>query len=290
MLDAMTSDPGLDLSALRALRARRAGVADTQRVSGLLKRIESHLDEQAGYLAFSGGKDSLVVLDLVRQVDPAVPVVWFNSGLDFPEVPDYIAHLADQWQLNLTTIAAQPTALQIILDSGIWNHDAPQGATLDLGEALIDEPARKAHHQEGPGELWGVRAAESRARKMMYARAVTREIAHSCQGCCPGGERTRAHYAAHGGLVRRQDGTVAYGPIWDWSTEQVWDYIAARDLPVNPVYERLRSLGAPPEALRVSTLLSDTGLQHGRITWLRRGWPDLFEELAAQLPRLREFV
>ncbi len=45
MLDAMTSDPGLDLSALRALRARRAGVADPQRVSGLLERIESHLDE-----------------------------------------------------------------------------------------------------------------------------------------------------------------------------------------------------------------------------------------------------
>lgn len=290
MLGLMTSDPGLDLTALRALRARRSGAADPGRVATLLERIESHLNEHAGYVAFSGGKDSLVVLDLVRQVDPAAPVVWFDSGLDFPEVPLYIEQLAHQWQLNLSIITAEPTALQIIVDSGIWDHDARQGEALDLGEALIDRPARAAHLQEGPGELWGVRSAESRARKMMYARAVTREIASSCHGCCPSGERARAHYEAHGGLVRRQDGTVAFGPIWDWSTEQVWDYIAARDLPVNPVYDRLKSFGAPPEALRVSTLLSDTGLQHGRITWLRRGWPDLFEELAGQLPRLREFV
>ena len=91
-------------------------------------------------------------------------------------------------------------------------------------------------------------------------------------------------------MVRRQDGTVAYGPIWDWSTERVWDYVAARDLPVNPVYSRLRELGAPETSLRVSTVLRTTGLEQGRVTWLRRGWPDLFDELAARLPRLRELV
>ena len=44
------------------------------------------------------------------------------------------------------------------------------------------------------------------------------------------------------------------------------------------------------EALRVSAMIDGNGLELGRVTWLRRGWPDLFEELAQMLPRLREFV
>lgn len=283
-------DPGLDLEALRSLHARRRGAGSGADVAHLLTRIETHLDEEDGYLAFSGGKDSLVVLDLARQVDPAVPVVFFDSGLEYPESTTYIEDLAQQWHLNLTVIHAQPGALEIIADSGIWDHDAPSRRGLDLGAALIDDPAATAHDLEGPGELWGVRAAESRGRRMLYANEITKEISRSCYDCCPPGPRTRTHYLTHGGIVRRTDGTSAYGPIWDWPTSKVWDHIAARDLPVNPVYDKLRALGAPQEALRISTVLSTTGLQNGRITWLRRGWPQLFDDLAAVLPRLREFV
>ena len=70
-------DPGLDIAALRALRGRRTP-APTRH---LLERIENHLEAHDGYLAFSGGKDSLVVAHLVRQVDPALPITWFDSGL-----------------------------------------------------------------------------------------------------------------------------------------------------------------------------------------------------------------
>lgn len=90
--------------------------------------------------------------------------------------------------------------------------------------------------------------------------------------------------------MRRTDSTVAYGPIWDWSTEQVWAHIARHQLPANPVYAKLRGLGAPPHAQRVSHMVDGTGLEQGRLTWLRRGWPDRFDELATALPRMREFV
>jgi phosphoadenosine phosphosulfate reductase len=70
----------------------------------------------------------------------------------------------------------------------------------------------------------------------------------------------------------------------------VWGYIARHQLPVNPVYAKLRRLGAPESALRVSAMIDANGLELGRVTWLRRGWPDLFDELAQVLPRIREFV
>lgn len=49
-------------------------------------------------------------------------------------------------------------------------------------------------------------------------------------------------------------------------------------------------LGAPEEALRLSAMLDGNALELGRVTWLRCCWPDLFDELAQVLPRLREFV
>ena len=70
----------------------------------------------------------------------------------------------------------------------------------------------------------------------------------------------------------------------------MWAYIARHQLPVNPVYAKLRRLGAPEAALRVSAMIDGNALELGRVTWLRRGWPDLFDELAQVLPRLREFV
>ena len=81
-----TPDPCLGIAALRRLRARRPNPA----VEDITARIEAHLAAHDGYVAFSGGKDSLVVLDLARRVDPDVPVVFFDSGLDYPETYDYL--------------------------------------------------------------------------------------------------------------------------------------------------------------------------------------------------------
>lgn len=279
--------PGLNVDALRAVRGRRRG----QGHDVVLQRIEAHLQAYDGYVAVSGGKDSVVVADLARRVDPAVPLVWFDSGLEYPETLPYLHELRDRWGANLHIVPASPTLLELLVASGAWDHDAVNQPVPSMGEVVIEGPAEIAHERFGEGELWGVRAAESRARRLMYATRLRTEVARSCDGCCPASDPPNgAQRAAHGGVVRRQDGTVAYGPIWDWSTEDVWQYLAVHDIPVNPVYAKLRAVGAPEVAVRVSHLFDGTRLELGRITWLRRGWPDLYAHLLAQLPRLSEYL
>ena len=56
------------------------------------RRIREWYDYWNGnvYVAFSGGKDSTVLLNLVRQIDPDVPAVFCNTGLEFPEIIKFV--------------------------------------------------------------------------------------------------------------------------------------------------------------------------------------------------------
>lgn len=42
------------------------------------------------YESFSGGKDSTVLLDLVRRIYPDVPAVFIDTGLEYPEIRDFV--------------------------------------------------------------------------------------------------------------------------------------------------------------------------------------------------------
>jgi len=61
-------------------------------------------------------------------------------------------------------------------------------------------------------------------------------------------------------------------------------------VPVNPVYAKLRDLGAQAFLQRVSPIIDANSPGYGRIVWLRHGWPDLYEQLQAALPRMSEFT
>lgn len=41
-------------------------------------------------VAFSGGKDSTVLLDIIRKIYPDVPAVFADTGLDYPEIKEFV--------------------------------------------------------------------------------------------------------------------------------------------------------------------------------------------------------
>lgn len=46
--------------------------------------------EDGVYVSFSGGKDSTVLLDIVRQDYPNIKAVFVDTGLEYPEVRDFV--------------------------------------------------------------------------------------------------------------------------------------------------------------------------------------------------------
>ncbi|MBA7531228.1 Phosphoadenosine phosphosulfate reductase [subsurface metagenome] len=77
--------------------------------------IARHLEEFGDKVAvaFSGGKDSEVVLWLCLQVTPGVPVVFNNTGVEYPETVKFVAILAEQWSLNLTVTHPEADILPV---------------------------------------------------------------------------------------------------------------------------------------------------------------------------------
>lgn len=272
----------LDMQQLRAIAARQRG---PQTYEGLLDRIGEHLDAHDGFVSWSGGKDSTVVVDLARQVDPHVPVVTFDSGLFFPETLRYLEDLADRWNLNFHTVNAEPDLLTLLIAGGGFDHTAPDRRLPgQLADLMITAPAAVAHARFGPGSLWGVRAQESHDRALLYrARLAAQTRANP--------DMSRAQVRAQfGGVIARKNGTITLGPIWDWQRGQVFSYLAGRGIEPNPLYEKLARLGAPEHLIRVDSMIDASQLANGHITWLAAGWPDLFARLATVLPRLHEFT
>jgi 3'-phosphoadenosine 5'-phosphosulfate sulfotransferase (PAPS reductase)/FAD synthetase len=57
-----------------------------------MRRIQEWYDFFSGnvYVSFSGGKDSTVLLHLVRKFNPKIPAVFVNTGLEYPEIRDFV--------------------------------------------------------------------------------------------------------------------------------------------------------------------------------------------------------
>lgn len=75
-------------------------------------RIRQWIDEfgeDGVYVAFSGGKDSTVLLHLVREDYPNVPAVFCDTGLEYPEIREFVKTFD-----NVTWLRPELTFKQVI--------------------------------------------------------------------------------------------------------------------------------------------------------------------------------
>ena len=72
-----------------------------------------YIGEDRVYISFSGGKDSTVLLYLVRSIYPNVEAVFSNTGLEYPELVDFVKS-----KENVTMVRPKKSFKQVIEDEG----------------------------------------------------------------------------------------------------------------------------------------------------------------------------
>lgn len=183
-------------------------------------------------VAFSGGKDSLCVLDLARQTFQRVEAffLYLVPGLEVDEgaARNYCA----RWNVPLTTLPHWTTA-KALKHSLLRFHDghAPRKA----GNMRSTELA--LHAQTGIGwTAWGWRRNDSLGRNL-YLRQI-------------------GHYTT---------ATTKLFPIRDWATRDVFAYLRARKIPLpRPLMEGERERGRVSGASLDPSFLSWLRRKHPR--------------------------
>jgi 3'-phosphoadenosine 5'-phosphosulfate sulfotransferase (PAPS reductase)/FAD synthetase len=212
-------------------------------VSSFMGKVNGRL-----YVSVSGGKDSGVMLDIIRHfVDTTVQAVFCNTGNEYPEVLKFVRQTD-----NLTVIRPELHIRQIIEKYGFpliskeqsqyirqakhtnsaklrnirlygsingigkiaerWKHliDAPFNVSEKCCDFLKKKPFQKFQKQTGLYPVIGTMASESRLRFQKWLK----------RGC-----------------NSFETNMIASYPLSIWMENDVWAYIRKFNLPYSPIYD-----------------------------------------------------
>lgn len=164
-------------------------------------------------VAWTGGKDSTVVLHLIRQVFGRVPfrVIFNDSTLEFPEVYDFIHKLSHEWDLKLITIPHLPEDLE-----AYHTTTSPEDKMEIMRLAKINAINYAIAKYDLQAFMSGIRADEHESRSQE-------------QHFSPRSSHTRVH------------------PILNFTLSDIWDYIKEFKVPYVKLYDQgYKSLGEAP--------------------------------------------
>lgn len=177
-------------------------------------------------VAFSGGKDSLVALHLALQIKPDIPVMFVNTGIEFPESLEYTRQIAKDWKLDFHEANARVNFWRLTEEQGIpvagrgnttFMRDLSEKADVKLSNScchrMKETPARQYYRENNiEGTVTGLRVSESLMRKYNFADY--------------GALRYSSIYNA-----------LISWPLYAWLDEDIANYIEKNNLPRNPIYE-----------------------------------------------------
>lgn len=160
--------------------------------------------------------EDVVVLHMVRELIPDVPVIFLETGYHFPETLAYRDRMARAWDLNLINVLPEKTVAEQESLFGILNQTAPDRCC----KLRKVEPLFRALQDY---RVWvtGLRRQQSKSRANLQ---VEESFA------LPTGHRLEK-----------------LNPLADWATADVWQYAEAHDIPLLPLYDLgYSSIGCAP--------------------------------------------
>lgn len=220
--------------------------------------MENILDRHSNVaLEFSGGRDSLACLYLLRPFLHRMTVYWVNTGAAFPETLSVIAAVRDFVPHFVEIAGNQPAVIE---QFGIPTDVLPRSSTI-IGLAAAQSSVR-------------MQDSYSCCSRVIMVPLHQRVLGDGCTLIIRGQKLSDDHRAPiTSGYV--ENGIEYLFPIERWSDADVDQYLADVGAPALPYYETMK--GAP-DCITCSGWWSEN---HGQ--YLRQHHPDAFVEYQRRL-------
>ena len=199
------------------------------------------------YVSFSGGKDSTVLLHLVRSKFPDVEAVFLDTGLEFPEIRQFVKTIS-----NVTWVKPKLTFREVLEKYGypviskevaqklyeirntkseklrnkrLYGDETGNGLMAKKWRPLIDAPFKISHNCCNALKKYPVKAFEKRSGKVptvgtMVEESTLRSTIYLQKGC-------------NSFEGKRPMST----PIAFWRESDIWEYIKKYKLEYSPIYD-----------------------------------------------------
>ena len=213
------------------------------------ERIEKWYDYYKGniYVAFSGGKDSTVLLHLVRSIFPEIPAVFSDTGLEYPEIRNFVKTID-----NVVWLKPKISFVEVIEKYGypvisknqslyIYEYRNTKSEKLrdlrlngsykgnfkisEKWKFLIDAPFKISnkccyHLKKSPMQRY-----ERKTDKKPIIGTMAEE-----------GFRRRTDYMKYGCNAFRKNNPSS-APLAFWTEKDVWNYIHHYKIPYSSIYD-----------------------------------------------------
>lgn len=155
------------------------------------------------FASTSFSPNSAGLLHMVKQIAPAMPVVWVDTGYNMPDAYRTAEKIIDELELNIHVyIPAMTSERRNALMGGIPHPDDDEALHREFTRQVKLEPFQRAL-DELKGEIWltGIRQQETEFRKSLD-------------------------------IVTTDDrGLLRVAPLFYWREEQLEDYVQTHNLP-----------------------------------------------------------
>jgi len=176
------------------------------------------------YVSVSGGKDSLVVLDLAVRAG-VKKAVFCNTTIEYPETVDYVKKLPSFFDIELNVVSAPRDFFTVIKEIGF-----PSRRTRWCCDVFKFGPlARFVTERDVDAFITGLRREES-SKRGDYGFSDDNPMVPAKQ----------------------------LNPIINWSKEDVLGYIKKYNLPLNPLYKHFDRVGCWPCPFRTDAAWDKT--------------------------------
>lgn len=207
----------IDIPAMCKANAELMQVIEDSTVKRIVKAYEKYKNKlDIFHVAFSGGKDSAVLLDLVKKALPkdSFVVIFGDTGMEFPDTYDVVKKTQEQCEKDGTHFYIAKSHFN---PEDSWKIFGPPARVLrwccsvhkSTPQTIKMREITQKQNYTGM-DFVGVRAYESVAR-------------------------SKYEYENFG---KKQKGQYSYNPILEWTSAEVWLYIYINNLLVNETYKK----------------------------------------------------